>query len=284
MVLDGTLGLGGHAATILSKFSGIEKYVGCDLDVQHLDFAEKRLAKWKTKLILKNQNFSSVKKIVEEVKIDHPFVILLDLGLCSNQIDDAQKGFSFAADGPLCLSFEGHHTKCKDLINKGTEAELTHIFRTYGEEPLAHKISKILIKERIHQPITTTGQLKAAITNHVHPKNIKKTLTRVFQALRIAINDELFHLGKALDDGFSVMQPGDRIGIISYHSLEDRMVKRFFKEKSTPLTKVTTLSLHTEISPAQAKLLTQKAITPSLMEIEQNTRSRSAKLRIIEKV
>ena len=284
MVLDGTMGLGGHAAGILSKFTGIEKYIGCDLDVQHLRFAEERLVDWKQKLVLKNKNFSSIKSIVEEVGIDRPFVILLDLGLCSNQLDDAEKGFSFAADGPLCMSFDGDGTKCENLINQGTEAELTKIFREYGEEPLAHKISKKIIEARTHHPITTTGQLKAAIMDYVHPKNTKKTLTRIFQALRIAINDELFHLGKVLDDGFAVMQPGDRIGIISYHSLEDRIVKKFFKEKSIPITEITVLSLHTEVSPAQAKILTKKAITPTAQEIAENPRSRSAKLRILEKV
>lgn len=284
MVLDGTLGLGGHAAGILSKFNSIEKYIGCDLDVQHLSFAEKKLSEWRTKLVLKNKNFSSIKDIVEEVGIDRPFVILLDLGLCSNQVDDPQKGFSFASDGPLCMSFEGDEKKCEHLINNVTEAELTKIFREFGEEPAAHKISKIIIEARTHQPITTTGQLKSIILAHIHPKNTKKTLSRIFQALRISINDELFHLEKVLDDGFSVMQPGDRIGIISYHSLEDRMVKKFFKEKTTPLTEVTVLSLHSEITPAQAKLLTKKAITPTMEEIAHNSRSRSAKLRIIQKV
>ncbi len=284
-VFDGTLGLGGHAELILSKFPQINCYIGVDLDLQHLIFAKKRLNKWKEKIILFNENFSEIKSIITKVNPNHPMVVLLDLGLCSNQIDDKNKGFSFREDGDLDMSFGKENKEtCKNLLNKSSSRELCRIFREYGEEPLAYKLSKKIIEVRKHTSINTTGKLRNIISENVSQKDLKKTLMRIFQALRIATNDELGHLEKVLNGALEVMKSGDRIGIMSFHSLEDRIVKKFFKKNSRPKTKESKFSLHEIVSPAVLELLTKKPIVPTVEEIKENPRSRSVKFRIAKKI
>ena len=284
-VFDGTVGLGGHAEAILTQYSNIKKYIGCDLDQQHLKESKARLKKWDKKLILTHSNFSEIKPILQKEDFPKPIAILLDLGLCSNQIDDPEKGFCFHTEGPLKMTFDTTQSKnCEHFINNAKEQQLTKIFYEFGEEPCAKKIAKAITQARTHKPIKTTTELRTIIEQCTHPKDHKKTRTRIFQALRIHINQELDHLKKALQDSFEILTPQDRIGIISYHSLEDRIVKKFFTQKSKPETVETIFSKHEESGPATAKLITKKPITPSTEEIKNNPRSRSAKLRILEKI
>ncbi len=281
---DGTLGLGGHAEAILSSVPQLDFYVASDLDVQHLDFAKDRLKTWSQKLYLNQGNFSDIADMMERVPdSDGTLSILLDLGVCSNHFDDPEKGFSFVGDGPLNMSFSSDVEKCDNLVNHSTEQELTTILKDFGEEPQARKIARKMIEYRQHQPIKMTSELRGIVESNVHPKDRKKALTRVFQAFRIAVNDELRHLEKALSAALEVMNEGDRIGVISYHSLEDRIVKKFFKLHSKPKTIQTDFSLHEPVTPAQLTLLTKKAIAPSEGEIEQNSRARSAKFRVAQK-
>lgn len=282
-VFDGTLGLGGHAHLILNKYPNISRYIASDLDSQHLEFAKNQLKGFSKKTRFFRGNFSNIISIMAENKPDHPLVILLDLGLCSNQIDDASKGFAFSVAGPLKMAFDGHNG-AEELVNNAKESELIRIFKEYGEEPLAKLIAAGIVKSREISKITTTTELKNVIENCVHPHKQKKALVRIFQALRIAVNDELNVLQKTIDDSFSLMQKGDRLGIISYHSLEDRIVKNKFKKISQPKTAETKFSLHEIIEAATYKLLTKKPIKPSASEISRNPRSRSAVLRIVEKI
>lgn len=280
---DGTLGLGGHAEFILSKAPQIKTYVATDLDKQHLAFARDRLGSWSEKLDLHNANFSELAQFIPFSGTE-TVSILLDLGLCSNQVDDATKGFSFQQDGPLHMAFANDSQQTAEtLLASASQVELTNILQDYGEEPAAYKISRKIIEQREHQPLKTTHELVAVIEGSVHPKDRKKAVTRVFQALRIAVNDEFGHLEKALNDTLDNLRPADRFGIITYHSLEDRIVKKFFKKHSRPVTEETNLSLHTEIAPAAWNLVTRKPIVPAEAEIEANPRARSAKLRIVEK-
>lgn len=284
-VFDGTLGLGGHAQAILEKFPQIEKYVGTDLDIQHLNFTKKRLKQWENKVFLRHDNFSSIKKIEQEIGFPRPLAVLLDLGICSNQVDDPEKGFSFMKDGPLNMSFDQKNSSsCYEIVNEQPEKALSFIFKTYGEEPSHHKIAKRIVEFRNQDPIKTTGELRSIIEKSVHPKVLKKTLMRVFQALRIATNNELDHLKKALKETMELLISGDRLGVMTFHSLEDRMVKQFFKKQTTPETEETVFSLHTEVKPPQARILTKKPIQPTEEEVSQNPRSRSVKFRIIEKI
>ncbi len=289
-IFDGTLGLGGHAELILNNFPNIALYIATDLDSQHLEFAKKRLQKFKNKTRFFRGNFSNLVSILAENKPEHPLVILLDLGLCSNQVDDAEKGFAFSVDGPLKMSFAGNNGAEK-LINSASAHELSKILKEYGEEPLAVKIANQIVKSRCApqgggeiSPIKTTQELREIVEKSVHPQNRKKTLVRVFQAIRIAVNDELNVLKKTIDDAFGIMQNGDRLGIIAYHSLEDRIVKNKFKQASQPKTAETEFSLHDIVEDAHFRLLTKKPIKPSAEEISRNPRSRSATLRIIEKI
>ncbi len=282
-IFDGTLGLGGHAEMILEKFPQIKKYIATDLDQQHLEFAKNRLHKFSGKTRFFRGNFAELKNIFQQESPERPVVIFLDLGLCSNQVDDAEKGFAFTVDGPLKMAFDGHYG-AEEIVNKASEKELVKIFQKYGEEPLAPKIARAIIKSREISPLKTTKELREIIEKCAHPTKRKKTLVRVFQALRIAVNDELNVLENTINDSFDLMQKGDRLGIISYHSLEDRIVKNKFKKVSRPQTAETAFSLHEVVEEARFHLLTKKPLKPSAEEISRNPRSRSAVLRIIEKI
>lgn len=282
-VFDGTLGLGGHAEAILKKFPNVTRYIACDLDAQHLAFAKKRLGEWGSRIDLHHGAFEQLGEWLGDVP--RPLVMLLDLGLCSNQLDDASKGFAFAADGPLTMAFDDSRVgAAAELLATATERELMTIFREYGEEPLAHKIAKKIVAARDEQSIETTAQLREIVESAVHVTARKKTLVRVFQSIRIAVNDEIEMLQKTLDTACALMRSGDRIGVISYHSLEDRLVKKQFAAMSRPRTAETDRSLHEVVEEAKFCLLTKKAVQPTAAEIERNPRSRSAKFRILEKI
>ncbi len=284
-VFDGTVGLGGHGEALLTAFPAITKYIACDLDKEHLVFAEKRLSQWGTKTEFHHSNFSAIKKIIQENDIERPLAILLDLGLCSHHVDNAEKGFSFEKDGPLKMAFDGESNQdCAKILNSATEQELSRILHEYGEEPLARKLARKIVETREHKPFETTFDLRALIEENTIPQNRKKTLMRVFQGLRIAVNDELDVLKQTLEDALEIMQSGDRMGVISYHSLEDRIVKKFVVTNAKPETIETELSLHTEVAPAKIELLSRKPIIPSEEEIKTNSRARSAKLRLFTKV
>lgn len=283
-VFDGTVGLGGHAEAILQEFPEVSTYIACDLDAQHLEFARKRLNKWKEKTFFYHQNFAQLKDVLNE-EIKRPLVILLDLGLCSHHVDDSSKGFSFSEDGPLSMAFDSTSTlTCANILNKAPEQELINILREYGEEPSARKIVSRIVSFREEKEFKTTFDLRSVVEESIHPKDRRKSLMRVFQAFRIAVNDELNILKKTVETALEVMNSGDRMGVISYHSLEDRIIKRLFTLHSRPETIETDKSLHTEITPAKFSLITRKPVIPANEEIENNPRSRSAKLRILEKI
>ncbi len=284
-VFDGTIGLGGHAEAILSSFPKVEKYIACDLDESHIIFAKKRLEKWDSKTVFVNSNFSEIKKIIQEIAPPRPIVILCDLGICSTHVDDEAKGFTFTKDTPLNMSYDQKSSStCETILNTAKEIKIFEILKNYGEEPSARRIARKIVETREEKPFKTTFDLREIVENSVPVPLRKKTLARVFQAFRIAVNDELGHLEKLLKEGCEVMESGDRIGIMSYHSLEDRIVKNHFRTHSKPKTKETKFSLNEIVSPAAFKLLTKKPIDPTAEELAINSRSRSVKFRICEKI
>lgn len=279
-VFDGTFGLGGHAKATLKKYPNIETYYATDLDAQHLTEGKRRLKDFESKLSLHNKNFAELGEILADAK--KPLSILLDLGICSNHVDDAEKGFSFSADGPLKMSFAGDNA-AEEFLNDAHEMEIKEAFRNFGEMQNAGQISKEIAKYREEQPITRTGELKELIEKHTHPLKRKKALTQAFQAIRMAVNEELKVIEVAIKAAFSVMQSGDKLGIITYHSLEDRLVKKMFKDFISPITQADSFSLHSIVKEAEGSLINKKPIIPSEQELSANPRSRSAKLRIIQK-
>ncbi len=284
-VFDGTLGLGGHADLIFKAYPQIKLYVGTDLDGQHLDAARENLKAYEDRFIGVEANFSQIDEVAAAHPFPRPLCILLDLGVCSNHLDDESKGFSHQADGPLHMAFSANQAhNCQTIVNEQSVGELTRIMRDFGEEPSAHRIALKIVAAREEKPLTRTSELKEIIEKSVHPRDRKKALTRVFQAFRMATNQELHHLSLALDKSFELMESGDRIGVMSYHSLEDRIVKKQFQTRSRPKTEATKFSLHDVVEPAEIKLITKSPITASPAEIEENPRSRSVKFRIAEKI
>lgn len=282
---DGTLGLGGHASMILEKYPQVELYIGCDLDGEHADLATERLKSWKSKVRVYNHNFSNIETIVKQEDPARPLSVLLDLGICSHHIDNAEKGFSFQSDGPLSMVFDKEQERnAERFLNNASEKEIFRCLKQYGEEPKAFRITKNILKKREQGSLKTTNDLKECVEASVFPQERRKALTRVFQAIRMEVNDELKHLEKALEGAREVMQKNDIMGIMTYHSLEDRMVKKAFSAWVKPKTEANHYSLHAEVEPAQFELVTKKPLVPLEDEIEQNPRARSAKFRIIKKI
>lgn len=272
--LDGTLGLGGHSELILEKLEGKGKLYGIEVDERNLHKAKERLHRFKNIEFI-HDNFENLDSIAEAVlqkegRIDG---ILFDLGLSSPHVDEAERGFSFQKEGPLDMRFDERirHTAA-DLVNRSSLKHLLFIFQTYGEEPFARRIAIGIEKHRRQHPFKTTTELANFITTLV-PKRFGRSkfhpATRVFQALRIATNREVEALQNGLYSAFQKISPGGRIIVISYHSLEDRLVKNFFRNEKRNET---------------LNVLTKKPITPSEEEIISNPRSRSAKLRAAEKI
>jgi 16S rRNA (cytosine1402-N4)-methyltransferase len=258
---DGTLGAGGHAEAILAAHPEIEKYIGCDRDPRAHELAGRRLVKFGKKVELVRGSYSDLDQLYEG-EIDG---FLIDIGVSSMQIDEKERGFSFRFDGPLDMRMDpdGDLTAAM-IVNRWPEKELERIFREYGEERQARRAAEAIIKARKKRKIETTNELIEVVKpvlkwGKIHPA------TLIFQALRIAVNDELGELERGLKAAAKKLRPGGRLAVITFHSLEDRMVKHGLRADKT------------------VKVLTKKPIVPSEAEIRANPRSRSAKLRVAEK-
>ncbi len=266
--VDGNLGLGGHSAGILERCKPTGVLIAFEWDASALALARERLASFGNRVITVHRNFATLKETLAEMEIPAVDGILLDLGLSSLQLDTGERGFSFKGCEPLDMRMDQRKEQtAADLLNGATQEELADIFYYYGEERQARRIAQMLVEERRRSSIKTTDQLvkivAAAIPKRFHPRKIH-VATKVFQALRIAVNGELDNLRKILADGPGLLKEGGRFGVISFHSLEDRLVKRCFQNDS------------------RLQVLTRKPIRPSDQEVQQNFRSRSAKLRVAE--
>jgi 16S rRNA (cytosine1402-N4)-methyltransferase len=281
---DGTLGFGGHTQGILNKLNDEGRLIATDFDIDAFNFSKKRFENDK-RTNLYNFNFSLVDVIAKIESIDCYDGILADLGVSSFQLDNAESGFSYRSDTKLDLRMDKSKSiTAADIVNTYSEEELANIIYNYGEERNSRKISRRIIEKRKSEIIKSTGQLTEIISEIVPPNYRIKTLSRVFQALRIFINDELENLKSFLNYSLDVMKQGSRIVIISYHSLEDRIVKEFFRDQTVEY-------LSPKLDPAglikkeaKLKILTKKPILPSLDEIQNNYRARSAKLRAAERI
>jgi len=273
--IDGTVGGGGHAETILQRMDGRGTYIAIDRDLETLERARERLRSFERQVHFVHGVFSQIPKILKELRIKTADGVLIDLGFSSFQLDTGERGFSFLKEGPLDMRMDpsgidvdGHGPlpTAAEIVNEWPEKDLAEIFYKFGEERFARRIARAIVAVRRGPPFEKTTDLSRLIEKTV-PRGRHKIhpATRVFQALRIAVNGELDHLEKFLSADFSFLNEGSRIIVISFHSLEDRLVKRSFRSRE------------------DLKVVTKKPVTATVEELRENPRSRSAKLRVAEK-
>lgn len=288
--VDGTLGAGGHSAAILEAHPEIECLIGIDQDPEARALAAKRLAPWKDKVMIVAGNFGEISTHLERLGIKGVDGLLFDLGVSSMQLDQGQKGFSFSKEGPLDMRMDPTAPlSAAEIINEWSEGEIGRIFRDYGEESRWRAAARAIVTERVKGPITTTQQL-AELLEPLFPgealrrrKRLGNPLTLIFQALRICVNGELEVLQKLLPQAISWLRPKGRLGVISYHSLEDRIVKncfRFYADDKYDTSGIGGMFLD---KVPEVDLLTRKPIEASDEEVAANPRARSAKMRFVEK-
>lgn len=286
--VDGTLGGGGHAGGICSLLSKKGTLIGIDRDQAALDAASENLKDFKCRKYFLKRNYSSIKDLLKQEGFGNVNGILLDLGVSSYQLDNKDRGFSYMNDGPLDMRMDNESERnAEEIVNEYSEEELKTIIRDYGEEKWASRIASFIIKARTKGAIRTTHELveiiKAAIpaaARREGPHPAKRT----FQAIRIEVNDELNQLEKAVDEMIDVLAPKGRLCIITFHSLEDRIVKDRFNMRVNPCTCPKEFPFCVCGKAADSKKVSGKPIIPTEKEIEENPRSRSAKLRVIEKI
>ena len=286
--LDGTLGGGGHAFEILSNSAPDGRLIGIDADGDALREAGKRLALFGDRATLVKGNFADMETTLSSLNIEKVDGILLDLGVSSHQLDTAERGFSFTLDAPLDMRMDGTRGQsASDLVNTLSEEELKQVIWKFGEERMAGRVARAIARRRTVSPVRTTGELaqivagavpKSADTARIHPA------TRTFQALRIAVNDELVNLDRAIAGGIKRLKPGGRFSIISFHSLEDRIVKNAFRTGEKGCTCPPDLPVCNCGWKPVMKVITRKPVVANEAEIRDNPRARSAKLRTAERI
>ena len=282
--LDATLGLGGYTEAMVQHVGSTGTVIGVDADERNLRIAKERLAAY-SNIIFCHSNFRDIDTAVESLEPKPKInAIVFDLGLSSPHIDDADRGFAYQKDGPLDMRFDSEQgITAAEFINTAPEQEIIDALRKYGEEPAARKIAQEIIARRDQHPFQTTFQLRQCIEEIIPEHFANQTLKRVFQALRMAVNDELGALEEALAKAYSIIEPGGTIAVVSYHSLEEKAVKNFFQ-------KLTSSCICPPVLPKcvcgypKAQNKTRKIITPTQTELSENPRSRSAHLRAIQKI
>ena len=281
--VDGTAGGAGHSFEIAKRLSG-GKLIALDQDPDAVKVATERLKGLPATVV--QTNFRNMRSALDNLGIDTVNGIMLDIGVSSFQLDNRERGFSFHDNAALDMRMSKEGTTAADLVNSLDVNELTKIFRDYGEEKFAYKIALKIVEERKIAPITTTGKLAEIIASAV-PAAVRRKgnpSRKVFQALRIAVNDELGALTDGIEAAWSCLSSGGRLAIITFHSLEDRIVKRKFKEYCTGCTCPSDIPICVCGKKPEGKLVNGKSITATPEELEINLRSRSAKLRVIEKI
>jgi 16S rRNA (cytosine1402-N4)-methyltransferase len=282
--VDGTLGRAGHAAAVLAASSPTGWLFGCDRDGDAVEAARVRLAEFAGRFEIRRGNFDELSAWIAPGSCNG---VLLDLGVSSPQLDEAERGFSFQNDGPLDMRMDQRQPQtAADLVNTASADELAKIFWEYGDERESRRFAKALVHDRVQRPFRTTRQL-AELIERLAPRQGRKThpATRVFQALRIAVNDEMGSLERGLEGALRILKPGGRLAVITFHSLEDRLVKHFGRARARDYTFAGTDVPELRVPRApDLRLVNRKAIAPSEAEQEVNPRSRSAQLRVMEKI
>ncbi len=285
--VDATLGGGGHAYEVCSRLNDKGRFIGIDQDADAIKAAGERLAGFGEKVTIIRSNYRDMKPQLQSIGVDRVDGIVIDLGVSSYQLDTAERGFSYRVDAPLDMRMDQRQKMtAKDIVNDYSEAELYRVIRDYGEDRFAKNIAKHIVAERGKGPIETTEQLNEII-RHAIPMKIRKAAghpsKRTFQAIRIELNHELDVLKDSLDDMIDMLNPGGRICIITFHSLEDRIVKSSFRKSENPCICPSHFPVCVCGRTSKGKVVTRKPILPSKEEMESNSRSKSAKLRIFER-
>lgn len=286
--VDGTLGGAGHAGVVCSRLGTKGKFIGIDQDEAAIAVSKERLEMYAQKVSIVRSNYSDMVNVVQSLGIEKVDGILLDLGVSSFQLDTEERGFSYRMNAPLDMRMDNRQElTAATVVNEYSESRLFHIIREYGEDKFAKNIAKNIVLEREKEPILTTGRL-AEIVSYSIPMKIKKQgghpAKRTFQAIRIEVNHELEVLEQTLSDMIDLLNPGGRFCIITFHSLEDRIVKQAFRKAQNPCTCPPDFPVCVCGKKSRGKQITRKPILPSAEEMEQNPRSKSAKLRIFEHV
>jgi len=287
IIVDGTAGGGGHSSLIAKRLNG-GRLISIDRDETAIRAAGKRLAEYGEKVTLVRNNFSNIAEVCEKLGVEHIDGVLLDLGVSSYQLDTPERGFSYMADAPLDMRMDtSAPVTAYDIVNGYSEAELRRILFEYGEEKFAPKIAARIVREREKAPIETTGELVSIIKSSM-PEAAKAgghhPAKRSFQAIRIEVNGELDAIAPAIRSAVDLLNPGGRIAIITFHSLEDRIVKQTFADLASGCVCPRDLPVCVCGRTPKIKLVNKKPIVASDAELEENPRARSAKLRVAEKI
>jgi 16S rRNA (cytosine1402-N4)-methyltransferase len=283
--LDGTVGFGGHAEAILKNLGPGGQYIGMDADPYALEYTKNRLSVQRALYTLHHVNYRDFPEVLASLEIPQVTGLFFDLGISSFQVDSGHRGFAFQKNAPLDMRFNPEKgTSAQEFLNSSTVLEIGEIIRDYGEERHWRKISRAIFSAAEKGDMETTFQLKSAVSSVTPDKFLTKSLARVFQAIRIHINQELEVLKEALILSLKYLQVGGRIGFLTFHSLEDRMVKQFFKKHTRSCVCPREYPVCICNTVPKFKLITRKAIIADAEEVVTNSRSRSAKLRIAERI
>ena len=286
--VDGTLGGAGHSSEIVKRLGEDGRLIGIDQDGEAIEAATKRLKPYKDKVTIVRSNYAQMKEVLRDLGIPKVDGILLDLGVSSYQLDEADRGFTYREDAALDMRMDQRQEKtARDIVNGYSEMDLYRIIRDYGEDKFAKNIAKHIVAARQVKPITTTGELTEIIRESIPMKMQVKSghpAKRTFQAIRIELNRELDVLRDSLDGMIDILDDGGRLCIITFHSLEDRIVKTIFRKNENPCTCPSDFPVCVCGKKSKGKVITRKPILPGETEMEENPRSKSAKLRIFERV
>lgn len=286
--VDGTLGGGGHSYQILKRMNGKGRLIGIDQDEDAICAATERLREYGDMVTIVRDNYCNIKNVLDNLGITGVDGIVLDLGVSSYQLDTSERGFSYMEDGPLDMRMDNRkNITAEDIVNDYSEMELFHIIRDYGEDKFAKNIAKHIVMERQKGRITTTGQLadivKAAIPMKVRAAKEGHPAKKTFQAIRIELNRELDVLKQSIDTMIDLLNDDGRLCIITFHSLEDRIVKNSFRKNENPCTCPPDFPVCVCGKKSKGKIITRKPVVPSAEELEENRRAKSSKLRVFER-
>ena len=286
--VDGTLGGGGHAFEVCKRLSDRGRFIGIDQDADAIVAAGERLKEFGDRVTIVRSNYCNMRMELQKLGIDRVDGILLDLGVSSYQLDTAARGFTYREDAPLDMRMDQRRKQtARDIVNGYSEAELYRVIRDYGEDKFAKNIAKHIVSAREKKPIETTGELSEIMKGAIPAKvrmNGGHPAKKTFQAIRIELNGELEVLKDSLDDMIDLLNPGGRICVITFHSLEDRIVKTIFKTNENPCTCPSNFPVCVCGNKPKGRLAVKKPIVPGEEELKENKRSKSSKLRVFERI